>query len=208
MRYLNSKNHTEAAEYKGEDWRGRTVGLWTILAFHSCTAKGSTRNYETRWLDRRGCGAEVPVSKSNLISNQSLGCRNRLARRGQESSSWKGLGTVPGRKWSRMRAGARTRNLEVSVDFSYVCSILEKQEFKCALTGRTLDPAVDGSIDRIDSTKGYVEGNIQWLHKHVNRAKSDLSEDAFLELCREVVAHRDLQEESNDECAGGYCPIK
>ena len=38
------------------------------------------------------------------------------------------------------------------------------------------------SLDRIDPTKGYIEGNIQWVHKDVNRMKMDFTETRFLEL--------------------------
>jgi len=44
------------------------------------------------------------------------------------------------------------------------------------------------SIDRIDSSKGYVEGNIQLVCRAVNYAKHALSQQEFIELCKEVVA--------------------
>jgi hypothetical protein len=42
------------------------------------------------------------------------------------------------------------------------------------------------SVDRIDSSKDYVEGNVQWLHKDINRMKWDLDTDKFIELCKLV----------------------
>ena len=35
------------------------------------------------------------------------------------------------------------------------------------------------SLDRIDSSKGYTEDNIQWVHKDVNQMKMDLPEQRF-----------------------------
>lgn len=45
------------------------------------------------------------------------------------------------------------------------------------------------SLDRTDSTNGYVDGNIQWVHKNVNLAKHSLSQDDFIELCSSVASH-------------------
>ena len=43
------------------------------------------------------------------------------------------------------------------------------------------------SLDRIDSNKGYVTDNIQWVHKDINYMKSDLDEQQFIHYCRLVV---------------------
>ena len=40
------------------------------------------------------------------------------------------------------------------------------------------------SLDRIDSSKGYIEGNIQWVHKDINRMKGDSSDNDFIKLCK------------------------
>jgi hypothetical protein len=42
------------------------------------------------------------------------------------------------------------------------------------------------SLDRIDSNKDYVEGNIQWVHKHLNLMKNILSQEYFINLCNKV----------------------
>lgn len=46
------------------------------------------------------------------------------------------------------------------------------------------------SLDRIDSKRGYTEGNVQWVHKSVNLAKNSLSEVEFIMLCHAVTNHR------------------
>ena len=48
------------------------------------------------------------------------------------------------------------------------------------------------SIDRIDSSKGYIKGNIQLVCGIVNVMKSDSSEDEFLQLCKKIVEHNRL----------------
>jgi hypothetical protein len=42
------------------------------------------------------------------------------------------------------------------------------------------------SLDRIDSSKGYIEGNLQWLHKRINIMKGNMSEKEFLDFCESV----------------------
>jgi hypothetical protein len=68
----------------------------------------------------------------------------------------------------------------------------------CAYTGWELTFAKEGthrkdtqtaSLDRIDSSKGYVSGNVQWVHKDVNKMKSDFSHERFLQLVRAMAAY-------------------
>lgn len=46
----------------------------------------------------------------------------------------------------------------------------------------------NASLDRIDSSKGYVEGNVQFVAVSINTAKGEFSELEFLELCRAIAA--------------------
>ena len=39
------------------------------------------------------------------------------------------------------------------------------------------------SLDRIDSSKGYIKGNIQWVLKDINLMKGSTDEDYFKFLC-------------------------
>jgi hypothetical protein len=46
------------------------------------------------------------------------------------------------------------------------------------------------SLDRVDSSKGYIQGNIQWIHKRLNWMKGDMSELEFRQWCKRVVDHK------------------
>jgi len=69
------------------------------------------------------------------------------------------------------------------------------QDKKCSLTGETLIFVSDqryqknsnASLDRIDSSKGYVSGNIQWVTKNANIAKQKMPQEEFVGVCRAVV---------------------
>lgn len=43
------------------------------------------------------------------------------------------------------------------------------------------------SLDRIDSSQGYIEGNVWWVHKIVNVIKLDFSFNELVQLCQMVV---------------------
>jgi hypothetical protein len=80
-----------------------------------------------------------------------------------------------------------------------------RQNGKCAYTGVDLvfgETSNDrhrgkttASLDRKDSSKGYIKGNIQWVHKDINFFKSDLSDNKFRRMCL-MVANYFLQKEA------------
>lgn len=46
------------------------------------------------------------------------------------------------------------------------------------------------SLDRIDPRKDYVKGNVQWVHKDVNRIKQAFNEERLLEVCKAIIEHK------------------
>lgn len=73
-----------------------------------------------------------------------------------------------------------------------------EQEFRCAVTGREFDlkkhktkgaggTHMAPSPDQIDPERGYVSDNVRWVIWAVNRAKGEMPEDLFIEICRDVV---------------------
>lgn len=76
-----------------------------------------------------------------------------------------------------------------------VLQLLEHQGYRCALTGRRLEPTT-ASLDHIVPVRSGGEHaieNTQVLHKDVNRAKSTMTNEQFIQLCCEVVEHTALQ---------------
>ena len=67
--------------------------------------------------------------------------------------------------------------------------MLIEQDFKCALTGfpiQAMNINNNASLDRIDSSRGYVEGNLQWVLAEVNMMKQHYSQNRFIEICKAV----------------------
>jgi len=78
-----------------------------------------------------------------------------------------------------------------TVNARSVLRLIHDQGFRCALTGRRLTPddaALDHVIPVCRGGEHRME-NVQVLDKRVNRAKGTLTNDEFIQLCREVVAH-------------------
>lgn len=85
-----------------------------------------------------------------------------------------------------------------------------KQEGICALTGWRMTTRknsgrvkTNASIDRIDSSLGYDLDNVQLVCASANRAKMDLSEKDFVELCRAVSKKRGVRYDRRKQVSTG-----
>lgn len=162
------------------------------------------RNY---WKCKCDCGKDSCHSKSGLVGGdvtRCWSCRNEYL----STSKYGGCGELSGDKWYVIRRGATLRKIPFEITIEYAWQIYLEQDGKCVLTGQDivfnkakrrpeyLEIEETASLDRIDSKKGYVEGNVQWVHKNVNCAKWALNNEEFIELCRTVVEYDNLKKES------------
>ena len=42
------------------------------------------------------------------------------------------------------------------------------------------------TLDRIDSTLGYIKTNVQWVHRDINKLKSNFPESYLIKLCGRI----------------------
>lgn len=121
---------------------------------------------------------------------------------------WKGCGKISGSVWYRIKRCSMLKDREFSITIEYVWELFQKQDGKCALsgiplvlpksntkTGRLLQTA---SLDRIDSSKGYILGNVQWVHKRLQTMKMHYSDNEFIEWCKVVADYQRKQENDSD----------
>lgn len=95
--------------------------------------------------------------------------------------------------WSNIIHGAKIRELLVDILPNYLDDLWEKQNGKCYYSGYNLTlPKTakesarynfSASLDRIDSSLGYVKGNLAWVDKRINRMKLNMPHEDFLEFC-------------------------
>lgn len=93
-----------------------------------------------------------------------------------------------------LRSLIQKKKLRENLSYDYYITLYYKQQGLCALSGRVMTHQLhEGivptniSIDRIDSSKGYVEGNIQLVCRQANMMKYTSSEQELLEWCKDVV---------------------
>lgn len=106
---------------------------------------------------------------------------------GDLNPKWRGYKEISGTYLSQCLKGAVDRGFVYDVTPEQLWNKWIDQQGICCYTGRKLTHGIDASLDRIDSKKGYLVDNIQWVHKDINRMKQHFSEETFLTLCREVI---------------------
>ena len=137
------------------------------------------------------CHAEFMTTPYKIFTQhtKSCGCTSVGKRTGSKYFS--------GNFIDRCKRGAKLRKIKWSLTLEDIDSVLEKQGFRCALSGRELTYGyIDlndytASIDRIDSNLDYKKSNIQILHKDVNMAKQSYEQAYFIKLCREVAEYNE-----------------
>ena len=146
------------------------------------------------WSCRCSCGVEKDVLQTHLLQGfvLSCGCGRKI---GKENAQWRGHEEISAARWSAIRRHAAPRHLAFTITIQEAWRLFIGQDRKCALSGRPIAHPVSckkkatASLDRIDNTKGYVAGNVQWVHKDINKMKNVHSQEYFIELCKAVAAH-------------------
>ena len=92
-------------------------------------------------------------------------------------------------KLSIVKSRSKKKNLEFNLTIEYLKSIYPKNNM-CPLLNIPLDwksshkhPNTP-SLDRIDSSKGYIKGNVQWVSWRANQLMSDATPDELLMLAQ------------------------
>ncbi len=169
----------------------------TNKKFGKLTVINRETSYKKRtyWNCKCDCGNEKKVDASHLRSGHTESCGCSWYSHGKDNVSWKGHGEIPKSLYNRINNNAKIRGIIVEVSLKDLWDLFLKQNRKCALSDLPLDFTYGrqnrrhkgtASLDRIDSTKGYVKGNVQWLHKDINFMKQDYSNDYFLSMCQRI----------------------
>lgn len=175
-----------------KDLTGKTFGNLYVVGVSEVS-----RNGHYRYHVRCACGVEKTVLGTHMLQGNTLHC-GQCKERGKPNN-WTGCGSVSGTYFAQVKSGAAgargRRPLPFEVSIEYLADLLDnKQGGLCALSKLPISiKAHTASLDRRDSSLGYVEGNVQWLHKDINMMKRHYDQEYFLKLCKLV--------------AGGACEI-
>jgi hypothetical protein len=173
------------------DLTGQKFNMLTVIA-----AAKSGRKGHKKWLCRCDCGNEKAILATHLVrgNSRSCGCLHRRSR--DQHPNFKGHGEIHAQYFRSIEKNAQHRKrtpIPFEITIEYIWDLFLKQDRKCALSGMPISfPAKStglrsASLDRIDSSKGYIEGNVQWLHKDVNMIKGSYSQNYFLDICKKIV---------------------
>jgi hypothetical protein len=174
---------------------GDTFDYWTVINNEIVDIKN--RNYGV--LCKCKCGTESIVRITALCNGKSKGCVCRAFDKMREIRNY--VGDISDTFWSRIMKSAKIRNINFEITKEFAWDLFLLQGKKCALTGLDIkieksvsrkkgESNITASIDRINSNEGYVENNIQWVHKDINKMKQDFDENYFLEICELITKNK------------------
>lgn len=157
----------------------------------TCVEYAGLKNHRHRWNCKCDCGNTIEVTASKLLARKKLSC-GCLTNKGSTSWHWQGFGEISGTYFCHLVKGAKKRKLAVEITLEYIWDLFISQNKKCALTDLDINFGINykdkgtASLDRIDSSKGYILGNVQWIHKDLNTMKWDLEQKEFIKYCKLV----------------------
>lgn len=153
-----------------------------------------------KYLCKCDCGVEKICKKGRLLDGRNTSCGCNMIKSRENSGSWSGYKEITGTYWSSILHGAKSRNLEFSITIKEIWDLYIKQDKKCIFTKLPITMPQSkqnkqiklnqfsylASLDRIDSSKGYVTNNIQWVIREINMMKQSLCDNIFINLCKLV----------------------
>lgn len=89
------------------------------------------------------------------------------------------------KKWQSLLKSARYREIPVEISKEDMEHLYNYQNRRCALTKIPLNTKT-ASLDRINSQKGYVNGNVQWIFSMVNMSKLFFDQNYFINMCNRI----------------------
>ena len=180
------------------DLMGKRVELLTVQGFSHTTKSG--HHY---WKCLCDCGNTKVVRGNHLYTKAIKSCGCLKKRRGKNCPAFRGYEEISGDLLHTMKTGAKSHGHLWKVTPKYLWNLFIKQKRCCALSGVPLTfeggsienryaatSKRTASLDRIDSSKDYTEGNVQWIHKDLNLMKNTFSTPVFVEWCRKVTDYK------------------
>ena len=173
---------------------GKKFGMLTVLerVNHKCNKR---HNYYYKC--KCDCGNIKDMLKWCITNPKTKGCGCQRSKTGKNHFGFVGYEGIHGNTWTMIKKNAQTRNISFEITIEYAWDLYKKQNGKCALSGvpisfskRIKGDTRSASMDRIDNSIGYVEGNVHWVHKTINFMKSTMSALEFLEWCGRIYNHK------------------
>ena len=163
---------------------------WTVI--EGPVYKNSAAYYKVKC----DCGAEVYKSpKEILCKNSNFQCEKCAQKeRALQTTLANGrIGDLTLTEHTRLRRSAEKRGYVFEVSIEYLWNLFQEQKQICAITGDYIPNIKEASLDRIDSSKGYIPGNVQWVTQQANLSKHVMTMEQLYKFCRKVLNHANQQ---------------
>ncbi len=165
-------------------------GRLTVIAY------AGSQDYLTYWKCICDCGQTKTIRGNHLKSGNTKSCGCQMNKTGSDHPRWKGYGEISRSFILNIQKNASVRNMEYSLSDQYIWDLFLLQNRKCALSMVEIkfseswpNGETTASLDRINQSTGYIEGNVQWLHKNVNLMKNALDQEYFIEVCQLIASN-------------------
>jgi hypothetical protein len=175
---------------KKNDLIGKRFGKLIVLS--EITERN--KNGHIKYVCKCDCGNVKEIFGTHLKQEKivSCGCKNKI--NGVSGEMW----------YNIIKSGISVRNkrknLDINITKEYLNDLYKKQDGKCGLSKLPItlpttwkDRTYTASLDRINSDEGYVIGNVQWVHKHINVMKNTFPQEIFIFLCQQIAENNKTQ---------------
>lgn len=142
------------------------------------------------------CGTTKWVQANELTDpTRNFKCAKCAAKeRGAAQAERNGkIGELTLTRFTKLRRSAEKRNIEFSVSLEYLSNLYESQNHICAITGKQINSIKEASLDRINSSIGYIEGNVQWTTCQANLSKHAMTMEELYQFCKDVLNYANQQ---------------
>ena len=156
--------------------------------------KGSVVLWKVRCME---CNTSERYIQGNELVNNSkcfkcLKCAMKTKGNTQALNKGK-IGELSLTRYSKLGRSALKRNIQFNVSLEYLWNLFKLQDYKCAITGDVLLSINKASLDRIDSDRGYEEGNVQWTTTQSNLSKHKMTMQELYNFCTKVLNNANQQ---------------
>ncbi len=161
-----------------------------IITKHQCSIR--------RW-SKSGLSLQQIAKKLNITRESLKSYSRKYKIRFTIDNCAKKYKEIHGTTFGAMKRSAELRGKKFHLPIEHLWDLFIKQSRKCAISGLPLQFQSGSiiydrtaSLDRIDSSKGYVKGNVQWVHTKINYMKMNMDEPEFFALIKSIYKYKRL----------------
>lgn len=184
--------HVKRHSHNRVELTGMIFGNLTVLE-----DTGKRKSRRPIWLCQCICGTKVEILSKYLLCGDTKSCGCITIGNAHNRTGYK---SISGSYFHSIKSNAKIRGIPFEVTPELLFNQLEKQNYKCCISGVDIKCVLNfrdnylqqtASLDRIDNSIGYVEGNIQWVHKTINIMRNKLSVEEFVSWCKIITTHQE-----------------